>query len=131
MLPRCSSYVPTPRLFLHSISAELKQLWMVASLLIMARAAPVVRLVVAGVLVAASVAALPRRLWQPQLLRLGGLSAVIFFFTLIGKLGKCLVRQLHCAASGQASMQDACMLAPQVARLLQCSATDQSQPLQQ
>lgn len=79
-----SSYVPEPKTFLHHASAEAKQLWTVAVLLIMARAAAPVRLAVAALLVAATISALPRRLWEPQLVRLGGICAVLFFFTLIG-----------------------------------------------
>jgi general transcription factor 3C polypeptide 2 len=59
----------------------------VATLLIMARASPPVRLAVALLLVGATVGALPRRLWQPQLARLGGLCGVLFFFALIGAGG--------------------------------------------
>ncbi|KAI3438615.1 hypothetical protein D9Q98_001038 [Chlorella vulgaris] len=79
-----SSYVPEPKTFLHHASAEVKQLWTVAVLVIMARASLPVRLAIAGVLVSATMVALPRRLWQPQLVRLGGLCALLFFFTLIG-----------------------------------------------
>jgi len=56
----------------------------------MARASPPVRLAIAAVLVGATIVALPRRLWQPQLLRLGGLCGVLFFFTLIGGSGEAL-----------------------------------------
>lgn len=82
-----SSYVPEPKTFLHHASAEVKQLWTVAVLLLMARASAPVRLAIVGMLALATVAALPRRLWEPQLLRLGGLCGVLFFFTLIG--GRC------------------------------------------
>ncbi len=82
-----SSYVPEPKTFLHHASAEVKQLWTVAVLLLMARASAPVRLAVVGVLALATMAALPRRLWEPQLLRLGGLCGVLFFFTLIGEQG--------------------------------------------
>lgn len=84
-LHACSSYVPEPKTFLHHASAEVKQLWTVAVLVIMARASLPVRLAIAGVLVSATMVALPRRLWQPQLVRLGGLCALLFFFTLIGE----------------------------------------------
>ena len=80
----CSSYIPEPKCFLHAASAEAKQLWTVASLLLMARAAAPVRLAIVALLVGASMAALPCRLWRPQLARLGGLCALIFVFTLIG-----------------------------------------------
>lgn len=79
--------MPEPKTFLHHASAEAKQLWIVAVLLIMARAAAPVRLAAAALLVAATLGALPRRLWQPQLVRLGGLCALLFFFTLIGERG--------------------------------------------
>lgn len=79
--------MPEPKTFLHHASAEVKQLWTVVALMLMARATAPVRLAIAAVLVAATVAALPRRLCKPQLVRLGGLCAVLFFFTLIGALG--------------------------------------------
>ncbi len=82
--PVRSSYVPEPKTFLHFVSAEAKQLWTVGVLLVMARASPPVRLAIAALLIAATIAALPARLWRPQLGRLGGLCAVLFFFTLIG-----------------------------------------------
>ncbi|KAL4445849.1 hypothetical protein ABPG77_009048 [Micractinium sp. CCAP 211/92] len=53
----------------------------------MARASPPVRLAIAALLIAATIAALPARLWRPQLGRLGGLCAVLFFFTLTGAEG--------------------------------------------
>ena len=80
--------MPEPKTFLHHASAEVKQLWTVAALVIMARAALPVRLAIVALLVAATVVALPRRLWRPQLVRLGGLCAVLFFFTLIGASGR-------------------------------------------
>ncbi|PRW58940.1 serine threonine- kinase Nek1 isoform X5 [Chlorella sorokiniana] len=82
-----SSYVPEPKTFLHHASAEVKQLWTVAVLLLMARASTPVRLAIVAVLALSTVASLPRRLWEPQLLRLGGLCGVLFFFTLIGAEG--------------------------------------------
>ena len=82
--PSRSSYVPEPKTLLHYASAEAKQLWTVGVLLVMARASPPVRLAIAALLVAATMAVLPARLWRPQLARLSGLCAVLFFFTLIG-----------------------------------------------
>ncbi|KAL4425750.1 hypothetical protein ABPG75_009766 [Micractinium tetrahymenae] len=82
-----SSYIPEPKTFLHHASAEAKQLWTVGVLLVMARASPPVRLAIAALLLAATVAALPARLWRSQLARLGGLCAVLFFFTIIGAEG--------------------------------------------
>lgn len=87
LLPRhlCSSYVPEPKTFLHHASAEAKQLWMVGVLLVMARASPAMRVVIVALLALATMAALPRRLWEPQLKRLGGLCAILFVFTALGE----------------------------------------------
>ncbi len=84
MYARCSAYVPEPKTFLHHASAEAKQLWMVAVLLVTAGASAPVRLAAVALLVGATVAALPQRMWEPQLKRLGGLCALLFIFTAIG-----------------------------------------------
>jgi hypothetical protein len=39
----CSSYVPTPTTFLHTLDARVKQLWLVALYFLVARATPEVR----------------------------------------------------------------------------------------
>lgn len=77
--------MPEPRTFLHHASAEAKQLWVVGVLLVMAGASsPAMRLAVVALLAAATAAALPRRLWEPQLKRLGGFCAILFLLTAVG-----------------------------------------------
>ena len=57
---------------------------MVGALLLSTRASTPARLLLAAVLAGATAATLPPRLWRPQLLRLGGLCALIFVFTALG-----------------------------------------------
>ena len=82
-----SSYVPEPSYFLHEISAEVKQLWIVGAVLAMARASPTGRMCVALTIAAIAVAGLPPRLWRPQLMRVGGLCAFVFIMTAFGADG--------------------------------------------
>ncbi|CAL8467723.1 g7261 [Coccomyxa elongata] len=82
-----SSYVPSPKTFLHDIHAALKQLWLLVLLMVMARASATARLSLSLGLAAITAAALPRKLWQPQLRRLGMLGLIIFIFTAIGADG--------------------------------------------
>ncbi|KAK9909552.1 hypothetical protein WJX75_003996 [Coccomyxa subellipsoidea] len=79
-----SSYVPSPKTFLHDIHAAIKQLWLLVLLVLMARASATVRLSLTLGLAAVTAVALPRKLWQPQLRRLGTLGLLIFVFTAIG-----------------------------------------------
>ncbi len=53
-------------------------------LLLLARASLGARIMLAAATAALSAAALPPGLWRPQLRRLGGLAAFLFFFTAIG-----------------------------------------------
>ncbi len=59
------------------------QLWLLVLLVLMARASAAARLALTAGLAGLTAAALPRRLWQPQLRRLGTLSAVLFALTAI------------------------------------------------
>ena len=65
--------------FLH-----VAQLWLLVLLVVMARASATARLSLSLGLAAITVAALPQKLWQPQLRRLGTLGLIIFVFTAIG-----------------------------------------------
>ncbi|KAG1663763.1 hypothetical protein FOA52_011814 [Chlamydomonas sp. UWO 241] len=76
-----SSYVPAPVTFLHKVDARIKQLWLVAIFFTIARASPAVRVGIAGVVAAASIAVLPPRLWRSQLLRLSALCALLMVST--------------------------------------------------
>jgi general transcription factor 3C polypeptide 2 len=82
-----SSYIPEPKTLLHHASAEAKQLWVVAALALMARTSTPMRLLVCSFVAAATIASLPPRLWRPQLLRVGALSALIFVFAAAGADG--------------------------------------------
>lgn len=79
-----TAYVPEPATFLHAISAEAKQIWIIGVLAIMSRASTPMRLALVAVVAAITMISLPPRLWRPQLLRLGGLCAFIFCFTAFG-----------------------------------------------
>ncbi|KAL4546761.1 hypothetical protein Ndes2526B_g01959 [Nannochloris sp. 'desiccata'] len=79
-----TSYVPEPATFLHLVSAEAKQIWIMGVLILMARVSNPMRITLVGIVTAISIAALPYRLWKPQLLRLAGLCAFIFCFTAFG-----------------------------------------------
>ncbi|KAL0050131.1 hypothetical protein WJX82_004900 [Trebouxia sp. C0006] len=82
-----SSYVPEPRTFLHSVSAVVKEIWLLALLVYMARASAVMRLSIAAGCALLTAIALPPRLWKPQLRRLGLLALLLFVFTAIGSDG--------------------------------------------
>lgn len=79
-----TSYVPEPATFLHSVSAEAKQIWIMGVLVLMARVSTPMRITLVGVVAALSITALPYRLWKPQLIRLAGLCAFIFCFAAFG-----------------------------------------------
>ena len=79
-----TSYVPKPHTFLHDISAEMKQLWAIGILVLMSRSSVTFRIVVVIVLMLISMTALEKRLWAPQLLRVGGLCGILFLFTALG-----------------------------------------------
>jgi hypothetical protein len=70
---------------------------MVAVLLVTAGASPPVRLTAVALLAVTTMAALPRRMWEPQLKRLGGLCALLFVFTAIGAPGVLGLDGVGCA----------------------------------
>ena len=75
-LHACSSYVPAPVTFLHKVDARVKQLWLVALYLIIARATPQLRLAIAGSIALISIIVLPPRLWKSQVRLQGSAPAV-------------------------------------------------------
>ncbi|KAI8463111.1 MAG: cobalt transport protein [Monoraphidium minutum] len=81
------SFVPYPVTPLHRVNAMIKQLWLVAIYLLIARATPWLRVGIAGCVAALTVLTLPRRLWDAQLKRLGLICGLIFVFTAIGADG--------------------------------------------
>lgn len=62
---------------------------------VIARATPLLRLGIAGVVAAFTVACLPRRLWVSQFQRLGLICGLIFVFTALGADGVPPVLQQH------------------------------------
>ncbi|GBF90861.1 hypothetical protein Rsub_03715 [Raphidocelis subcapitata] len=82
-----SSFVPYPVTPLHKVDAQIKQLWLVAIYILIARATPWLRVGIAACVAGLTVATLPRRLWAAQLRRLGFICALIFAFTAIGADG--------------------------------------------
>jgi general transcription factor 3C polypeptide 2 len=69
------------------VDAQIKQLWLVALYLIIARASPLLRLGIAGVIAGLTMLCLPPRLWRSQLLRLLVICGLIFTFTALGADG--------------------------------------------
>lgn len=83
-----SSYVPQPRTFLHYMMPEIKMLWIVGILFIMAKASSSsFRLGLTGIIMLVTMLTFPRRLWKPQLLRVLAVSSLIFVFTACGSDG--------------------------------------------
>lgn len=66
------------------MSLSLVQIWLLVLLLYMARASAVMRLAIGAACAVLTVAALPARLWRPQLRRLGLLALFLFVFSAIG-----------------------------------------------
>lgn len=90
-----SSFVPHPVTPLHKVDAQVKQLWLLMLYVVIARATPVLRLGIAGVVAAFSVTCLPRRLWVSQFKRLGLICGFIFVFTALGADGVPPMLQQH------------------------------------
>lgn len=82
-----SSYVPTPETPLHRVDAAVKQLWLLALYVAVARSAPLARVAMAAGVAALTVATQPARLWRPQLLRLSAICAFIFLGAALGADG--------------------------------------------
>lgn len=82
-----SSYVAEPVTLLHRVHPIVKQLWLLALYIIIARAPPHLRIGIAVFTAAISFVVLPRRLCMSQLANLAVLCAVIYVFTAIGSDG--------------------------------------------
>lgn len=88
-----SSYIAEPRSFLHDIHALLKQARLVVVLGVAARSRAPVQLGLCLLTAAATIISLPRRLWGPQLKRLGLFSLLLFVMTALGADGVPPVQQ--------------------------------------
>ena len=82
-----STYVPRPVTFLHRVMPELKVLWVVGLLFLLATGSLRFRLVMTLLVCCISVVALPERLWKPQLLRVGVLSLLVLVMAACGSDG--------------------------------------------
>eukprot|EP00890_Picochlorum_soloecismus_P002554 jgi/Picsp_1/329/NSC_00328-R1_cobalt transport protein len=82
-----STYVPLPVTFLHRVMPELKLLWVVGLLFLLATGSLTFRLLMTLLVSCISVVALPERLWKPQLLRVGVLSLLVLVMTACGSDG--------------------------------------------
>jgi energy-coupling factor transporter transmembrane protein EcfT len=82
-----SSYVPTPETPLHRVDAAIKQVWLLALYVAVARSPPAVRVGLAAGVALLTVATQPPRLWRPQLLRLSVICAFIFLGAALGADG--------------------------------------------
>lgn len=82
-------YRPSTRTRMHA------QLWLLMLYVLIARATPLLRLGIAGVVAAFTVTCLPRRLWVSQFKRLGFICGLIFVFTALGADGVPPVLQQH------------------------------------
>ncbi len=85
--PPSSSFVPYPVTPLHRVDATIKQLWLVALYVLIARATPGMRVGIAAAIALLTATSLPSRLWRAQLNRLALICALIFVFTAIGSDG--------------------------------------------
>lgn len=82
-----STYVPRPVTFLHRVMPELKLMWVVGLLFLLATGSLTFRLLMTLLVSCISVVALPGRLWKPQLLRVGVLSLLVLVMTACGSDG--------------------------------------------
>lgn len=82
-----SSYVPEPRTVLHAVDPRIKQLWIVALLVLAAKASAVGSSVIAAGVVVLTVTTQPPRLWRAQLPRLLALTAFLAVLTAVGSDG--------------------------------------------
>ena len=78
------SYVEAPASTLHALDPRVKQLWLLALLLLPGKLALSAKFALAAALAAVTAVALPRRVWAPQLRMLAGLCALLFVFTALG-----------------------------------------------
>lgn len=78
------SYVPNPEGFMHRTSAEMKQLWTIALLIIVSRSPTSIQLLIPVSVALTTLVALPKRLSRPQILRVATLCAAAFILTLLG-----------------------------------------------
>lgn len=83
-----TSYVPRPRTFLHNVVPEIKLVWVLGMLFIVAQASSSeFRLAMAAMIGAITVISFPKRIWKPQLVRVLAVSAFVCLLTACGSDG--------------------------------------------
>lgn len=78
------SYVSSPTSPLHCLDPRVKQAWLAALLLLPPNGTPEEKVLVCAALALATSAALPARVWRPQLTTLAGACAVLFALMVVG-----------------------------------------------
>lgn len=78
------SYVSSPVSALHNLDPRVKQAWLAALLFFPANGTAGDKAGVCVALTLATAAALPPRVWRPQLTALASLCAILFFFVVLG-----------------------------------------------
>ncbi|CAG9467486.1 unnamed protein product [Pedinophyceae sp. YPF-701] len=81
------SYVPEPVGPLHRVDPRIKQLWLFALLVVIARAPVPFKALAAGLVVLLSVVGLPVRVWRAQLMQLGLFCSLLAVGLLLGAEG--------------------------------------------
>lgn len=83
-----TSYVPRPRTFLHDVLPEIKLVWVLGMLFMVAQASSSeFRLAMAAMVGAITVISFPKRIWKPQLVRVLAISAFVCLLTACGSDG--------------------------------------------
>ena len=78
------SYVSSPSSLFHVLDPRVKQAWLVALLLLPPNGTPQEKITVCFVLALVTAAALPLRVWRPQLKSLSGLCVILFLLMVAG-----------------------------------------------
>lgn len=83
-----ASYIPRPRTWLHDMLPEVKLLWIVGILFLVAKASSSsFRLAMTAMMAFVTMVSFPERLWKSQLLRVVGISLIVLVLTACGSDG--------------------------------------------
>lgn len=83
-----ASYVPRPRTWLHDMLPEIKLMWIVGILFLVAKtSSSTFRLALTGMMALVTMLSFPVRVWKPQLVRVAGVSLIVFVLTACGSDG--------------------------------------------
>lgn len=83
-----ASYVPKPKTWMHDVMPEVKLVWIVGILFLLAKASSSsFRLAMTGMMALITILSFPARMWKPQLARVIGLSLIVLVLTACGSDG--------------------------------------------